>query len=117
MSQEAVLINAKRMPGAEFWAMHLPHLPIACRVAKIVLSKGASASQAERNWKIYGRIKTPARARMSHAKADKRVFLYQHLQMQHKVKDASYKPAFVEWEEASTDEDEPEAAALPTLEG
>ncbi len=28
----------------------------------MVLAQGASASQAERNWKIYGRIMTPQRA-------------------------------------------------------
>ena len=31
----------------------------------MVLAQGASASQAERNWKIYGRILTPQRAAMS----------------------------------------------------
>ena len=36
----------------------------------MVLAQGASASQAERNWKIYGRIMTPQRAAMSrHAEA------------------------------------------------
>lgn len=40
----------------------------------------ASASQAERNWKTYGRIMTPERSAMLHEQADKRVFLYNMLQ-------------------------------------
>ena len=43
---------------------------------------------------------------MSHEKADTRVFMYQWLQLKRRVQDASFTPQFMEWEEASTDEDE-----------
>ena len=55
----------------------------------------------------------PARSRMSHEKADKRVFMYQWLQLKRRGQDASFTPQFMEWEEASTDE--AEATVLPDL--
>ena len=63
------------------WQHHLSHLTAASPIAKVILSQGACALQAERNWKIYGcnGIMTPERSAMSHEKADKRVFLYNML--------------------------------------
>ncbi|KAL1515547.1 hypothetical protein AB1Y20_002167 [Prymnesium parvum] len=63
-----------------------------------------------RNWKAYGRIKTPARAKMMHTKADQRVFLYNVLQQREKLAAANYRPSVPEWDEVSSDEsgdDEP----------
>ena len=40
------------------------------------------------------------------------MFLYQHLQLKVKVEDAGFKPAFVEWDDASLSEEDME---LPTL--
>ena len=83
-------------------AKHLSHLRAAAPIAKMVLAQGASASQAERSWKIYGRIKTPARARLSHEKADKRVFLYQTLQQKRRIQDANFRPKVIEWDDVSS---------------
>ena len=68
--------------------------------------QGASASKAERNWKIYGRIKTPARAAMSHEKADKRVFLYNVLQGKLRTEKSNWTPPLIEWVDASSEEEE-----------
>ena len=51
--------------------------------------------------------------RMSHMKADKRVFLYQQIQLKVKVEDAGFKPEFVEWDDVDTSADE--AIELPQL--
>ena len=115
MSKAHVKLNMKRMPAGEFWALHLGHLRTACPIAKVILSQGACASQAERNWKIYGRIKTPARAALSHEKADKRVFLYNALQQERRSGDANFRPEVIEWADASSSEEDEEAATLPEL--
>ena len=73
MASPVVHVNMKRMPAGDLWQHHLGHLKAASPIAKVILSQGACASQAERNWKIYGRIMTPERSAMSHEKADKRV--------------------------------------------
>ena len=96
--------------------MHLGHLKAASPIAKVVLSQGACASQAERNWKAYGRIMTPERSAMSHEKADKRVFLYNFLQQEDRAADANFTAPVIEWADVSSDEDEErEATALPQL--
>jgi hypothetical protein len=74
--------------------------------------QGAAASKAERNWKVYGRIKTPSRARLSHEKADKRVFLYNVLQGKQRTDKSNWTPPLIEWDDASSSEDaadEPDA--------
>ena len=54
------------------------------------LLKGASV--AERNWSVYGQIKTTARARMGHAVGDKLVFCHESLHLvKNKLQKASYK--------------------------
>ena len=91
--------------------MHLGHFRAASAIAKVVLLQGACcASQAERNWKIYGRILTPDRCKTSHDKADKRVFLYNTLQQEDRVADANFSAPLVEWDDASSSENEGEAA-------
>lgn len=79
----------------------------------ILTQQGASASKAERNWKVYGRIKTPARAAMSHEKADKRVFLYNILQLKGRTDKSAWCPPLIEWDAASSTDDG-EAADVPT---
>ncbi|KAL1520517.1 hypothetical protein AB1Y20_022095 [Prymnesium parvum] len=104
MAEDYVKTNAKRMRGADFWALHLSHLRSASQIAKVVLGQVACASHAERNWKAYGRIKTPERSALSHPRADTRVFLYNVLQQKDKLKDANYRPKVPEWEDFSSDE-------------
>ena len=96
----------KRMPAGDLWQHHLGHLKAASPIAKVVLSQGACASQAERNWKIYGRIMTPERSAMSHEKADKRVFLYNVLQQERRAADANFMPPVIEWDDASSEEED-----------
>ena len=105
MASPVVQLNMERMPAAEFWALHLGHLRAASPIAKVVLSQGACASQAERNWKMYGRIMTPERSAMSHEKADKRVFLYNYLQQEDRVADANFAAPLIEWDDASSSDE------------
>ena len=39
------------------------------------LAQGVSASAAERNWSVYGRIMTRERSRMHHKRGDKLVYM------------------------------------------
>ena len=96
MAQPYVKLNSTRICRAK----HLSHLPAAAPIAKMVLAQGASASQAERSWKIYGRIMTPQRAAMSHEKADMRVFQYNYLQVKRRTEKSNWAPAVVEWADA-----------------
>mmetsp|Transcript_41495 Transcript_41495/g.103148 ORF Transcript_41495/g.103148 Transcript_41495/m.103148 type:complete len:305 (+) Transcript_41495:124-1038(+) len=109
MAEEDVQINAKRMPPAEFWSLHLGHLTKTAHIAKSILGHVACASQAERNWKAYGRIKTPSRAKLMHEKADMRVYLYNVLQQNHRLQDANFIPEVIEWDDVSSDETADEA--------
>ena len=106
MASPVVQKNVERLPAAELWALHLCHLRKASPIAKVVLAHGACASQAERNYKIYGRIMTPERSAMSHEKADKRVFLYNILQQEQRVADANFTAPLIEWDDVSSSDDE-----------
>lgn len=106
MAEDFVQLNAKRLSAADFWALHLSHLRHASQVAKVIVSQICAASHAERNWKAYGRIKTPARCKLQHEKADKRVFLYNVLHQKERLKDANFRPVVPEWDDVSSDESE-----------
>ena len=57
-------------------------MPLLKAVACSVLAQPVSASAAERNWPVYGRIMTPARSRTHHhARADKLVYCHEALHM------------------------------------
>jgi hypothetical protein len=45
-----------------------------------VLAQPVCASAAERNWSVYGQIKTTSRSRMAHAVGDKLVYCHDTLQ-------------------------------------
>ena len=75
-----------------------------------MLAQPVSASAAERNWSVYGMIKTSARGRMGHAVADKLVYCHEALHMQSKLQTASYTQAVEKWDsdsdsDASDDDD------------
>ena len=54
-----VLLAAKTMPPATWWATFGKHLPFISAVAQQVLAQPVCASSArERNWSVYGKIKT-----------------------------------------------------------
>ena len=64
-------------------------------VARRVLAQPVCASAAERNWSVYGAIKTTARGQMGHAvAADKRVYCHARVEALHlkgKLQTAGYK--------------------------
>ena len=56
-----------------------------------VLAQPCGASAAERNWSVYGQIKTKARSRMGHSTGDKLVYCHEALHMRAKLhEDAGY---------------------------
>ena len=104
-SKPYVIANAKEMPPATWWAMYGKHLPHLSSVARRVLAQTVCASAAERNWSVYGQIKTTARSRMSHAIGDKLVYCHEALHLQLKLGTASYKPKAVKWDSDSDSDD------------
>ena len=75
-TKASVILNAKQMAPSEWWGLYGNHLPILSGVATKVLSQTVCASAAERNWSIYGRIKSKERAQLGHAKSDKLVYCH-----------------------------------------
>ena len=73
-TKASVILNVKQMAPSEWWGLYGKHLPILSGVATKVLSQTVCASAAERNWSIYGRIKSKERAQLGHAKSDKLVY-------------------------------------------
>ena len=90
-------------------------MPILSRVASNVLAQVVSASAAERNWSVYGQIKTINRPQMSHAVGDKLVYCHEALHLREKLQKAGYKQKVEKWESdsdsesASSDEENIEA--------
>ena len=100
-----VVNGAKTMAPASWWAMHGKHLPHLSSVARRVLAQPICASAAERNWSVYGAIKTTARSRLGHAVADKLVYCHEALHLQSKLQKASYKQVAEKWD-TDSDSDE-----------
>ena len=69
------------------------------------VAQPACASAAERNWSVYGQIKTPARGRMNHDTGDKLVYCHEALHMKAKLQDAGYKQTVEKWD-TDSDSDE-----------
>ena len=106
-----VIANAKSMAPAVWWATYGKHLPRLEKMARRVLAQPVCASAAERNWSVYGAIKTTARGTMGHAVADKRVYCHEALHLKGKLQTASYKQAVEKWDsdsdsDVSSDEDD-----------
>ena len=89
------------MAPATWWATYGKHLPLISAVARSVLGQPCCASAAERNWSVYGQIKTTARSNMSHAVSDKRVYCHEALHMREKLTKAGYKQKVEEWDSDS----------------
>jgi hypothetical protein len=100
-----VIANAKSMAPAVWWATYGKHLPHLAAVARRVLAQPVCASAAERNWSIYGAIKTAARGQMGHAVADKRVYCHEALHLKGKLQTAGYKQVVEKWD-TDSDSDE-----------
>ena len=71
-------------------------------MARSVLGQPCCASAAERNWSVYGQIKTTSRSNMSHAVSDKRVYCHEALHMREKLTKAGYKQKVEEWDLSGT---------------
>jgi|TARA_B110001469_G_C9514638_1_gene256391 hypothetical protein len=97
----SVLVNAKQMPPAQWWGNYGGHLPVLSRVATSVLAQVVCASAAERNWSIYGQIKTNKRSRMDHAVGDKMVYCHEALHLREKLQKVSYQQKVDKWESDS----------------
>eukprot|EP00966_Prymnesium_polylepis_P239094 5530092-Prymnesium_polylepis.2 len=97
------------MTPSAWWGMYGGHLPLLAHMAKVVLSQVVSASTAERNWSVYGKIQS---ARMGHEVSDKRVYCHEALHLKEKLQNANYKVKVEKWvsdsesgEESSDEED------------
>ena len=68
------------------------------------------ASAAERNWSIYGQIKTLKRSRMGHDVGDKLVYCHEALHLREKLQKVTYSQKVDKWESDSdsdaTDDEE-----------
>ena len=67
------------MAPAAWWATYGKHIPHITSVARRVLAQPVCASAAERNWSIYGAIKTKARSGMGHPVGDKLAYCHEAL--------------------------------------
>lgn len=52
---------------------------------------------AERNWSVYGQIKSERRTLLKHATADKLLYCHESLGMMRKVRDAGYVAEVERW--------------------
>ena len=101
-----VMKHAKTMAPATWWAQYGKHIKFIASVARRVLAQPVCASAAERNWSVYGAIKTTARVKMGHAVADKLVYCHEALHIQSKLQTASYNKQTVEKWDSDSDSDE-----------
>ena len=79
-----------RLLGLRLHCLRARHVPLLKAVACSVLAQPVSASAAEHNWSVYGRIMTPTRSRLHHARADKLVYCHEALHMKAKLQKAAY---------------------------
>ena len=70
--------------------------------AVVCLAQPLAASAAERNWSIYGQIRTANRSRLKHSTADKLVYAKEALHLEQKMQDAGWEPD-LERHESDTD--------------
>ena len=73
-----------------------------------------SVSAAERNWSIYGQVKTKERSQMGHSKGDQLVYCKQALALKDKLQTASYKAKVEKWD-SDSDSDESDDEDLKDL--
>ena len=85
------------------------------RVACTVFSQPVSACVAERIRSIYGHIKGPARNRMQHVVADKRVYVHEALHYQTKLQNASYRAQVEAWSDSESSESDDEQRDMTTF--
>lgn len=69
------------------------------------------ASGAERNWSVYGRIKSKERSALQHEKSDKLVYCHEALHLREKLQKVTFKQKVEKWvddSDSSSDESEEE---------
>jgi len=76
--------------------MYGKHLPTLSKIAQCVLAQPVSASAAERNWSIYGQVKSKVRNRLGHHVADRLVYCQKALHLRDKLQCTSYRQTPVE---------------------
>ncbi|KAL1510843.1 hypothetical protein AB1Y20_007125 [Prymnesium parvum] len=103
--KQFVRSHAKEMPPAKWWDKYGKAVPILCSVACSVLAQPVCASAAERNWSIYGSIKSERRTRLKHITSDRLVFCHEALHLRLKLRKSGYKEPTVKWESDSDDDD------------
>ncbi|KAL1499294.1 hypothetical protein AB1Y20_011502 [Prymnesium parvum] len=77
--------NATLMTPASWWELYGAHVPMLQGIAKRVLAQVASAFAAERNWSVYGQVKSERKLRLTHGHADARVYCHEALQLHEKL--------------------------------
>ena len=107
-SKSYVFECAKKMKPSAWWSMFGKHVPVISPIARRVLPQPVCAAGAERNWPIYGQIKTKGRSRLSHSTADKMVFAHETLRLLEKRQTAHYRPPVATWHESSDEETDEE---------
>jgi hypothetical protein len=104
-----VKANAKTMAPSMWWEQYGKGTPNLTAVACSVLAQPVCASAAERNWSIYGSIKTDKRSRLKHETADKLVYCHEALALRTKREKVGYSQVVLPWDEDSdSDSDESE---------
>lgn len=106
LSKPYVIQGAREMAPSMWWSTYCVHLPDIKQIAVAVLQQPAAAGAAERNWSVYGSIKSDRRARMKHAVADKRVFCHETLHYMDKLQNPLHEQAVVAWSDDESSEDE-----------
>ena len=84
-----------------------------CRCCRVwhapfsVLAQPVSASAAERNWSVYGAIKSDKRSRLSHDNADRLVYCHEALSLRTKLEreHGGYKRQTLKWATWESDSD------------
>lgn len=104
-SKEFVLNSAKTMAPSVWWSTFGMHASLMRSLACCVLAQPVCASACERNWSVYGQIKSANRTRLGHPVADKLVFCHEALHMREKLQKAGSKHDVVKWE-SDSDSDE-----------
>ena len=92
------------MEPAAWWSAYGRHLPLLSAYAPRILAQPCAASAAERNWSIYGQVRSEQRSRMKHAVADKLVYAHEALHLEQKMQSAGWAADIERWE-SDTDSD------------
>ena len=104
--------EAKSMPAYLWWEQNGSCVPELQAVDCIVLAQPASASICERINSEFEFVKDRRRNRLSHARADKLVYLFHNLRMMRKMKQSQYSEPTIAWGDEN-DEDVMSATQNP----